>query len=110
MKKLFSIGVILLVLLLNVSCEKEQVTDIVKIENELAAFVSENNVSKCTIELMFANQVNTIYTNESFTISNGFLRIVKVNGNYKTEDRFNLLYLSRYSLASDKVIVLTFAQ
>ena len=110
MKKLFSIGLILLLLFINVSCEKEQLTDIVKIENELAAFVSENNVSKCNVKLMYASQVNIVYTNESFTISNGFLRIVKVNGQYKEEDRFNLLYLSRYSLASDKVIVLTFAQ
>ena len=110
MKKYYQVALITLLLLVSLSCEKEQLTDIDKIENELATFVSDNKIIKCTVELLYANQVNTVFVNESFTISNGFLSIVKVSGQYKNEDRFNLLYLSRYRLSSDKIIVLTFAQ
>ncbi|MBP1672586.1 MAG: hypothetical protein H6Q25_401 [Bacteroidetes bacterium] len=109
MKRLLHFAFILLTITFFVSCEKQPDTDIEIIEKQLQEFVSDNGLSKCTIIDMNGETSHTEHTNVDFSISNGFV-IVNASGNYgEYQDRYNLLYLSKYMLDSNNNLVLYFA-
>ena len=75
-----------------VSCEKEPITDIGVIEKNLKEIVEANNISKCSIYLLYGEQDYTEHQNADFKIEDGFVIVDR--------DRYNLLYLSKYVLTS----------
>ena len=92
-----------------VSCEKEPETDIEIIENQLKDFVSDNGITKCSIILILGETTYTEHENVDFSISGGFV-IIKVSANGEEyQDRYNLLYLSKYMFSVDKNLGLYFA-
>jgi hypothetical protein len=109
MKKLFNLTLILLTLIFFVSCEKEPDTDIEIIESQLKDFVNEHGIKKCSIILMYGETRYTEHENVDFSISNGFV-IVKASANGGDyQDRYNLLYLSKYMLDINNNLGLYFA-
>jgi len=110
MKKIIKYGLITIGFLISVSCEKEiPVTDIEKIEKELKEFVNNNEITKCNIILMYGESTYIEHEDADFSIGGGFV-IVKASANGGTyEDRYNLLYLSRYRLSINNKLGLYFA-
>ncbi|MGE5394012.1 MAG: hypothetical protein ACM3P1_04660 [Candidatus Saccharibacteria bacterium] len=108
MKKLTTILILLFALSFLPSCEKdnESESDITIIENQLKSFVNENNIDKFNIFLISGSNTSYLYSYEAkyVTIQNGFL-IIKTEG---TNERLNLLYLSRFELMGNKTIALYF--
>jgi hypothetical protein len=109
MKRLLNFALILMTLAFFISCEKEPQTDIEIIENQLKNFVSDNDIKKCSIILMYAETTYTEHENVDFSISRGFV-IIKASANGgEYQDRYNLLYLSKYMLDTDRNLGLYFA-
>lgn len=109
MRKLLKLGYLLIAIPFFVSCESsnepENLTDIDKIEGDLNRVVEENGVTKCTIFVYQSDLTQKeIYSNVDFTFSNGFLVISGYDINAKKfEIRFNLLYLSNYSISAGQL-------
>jgi hypothetical protein len=103
MKKLLSLGLMVMVITVIPSCKKDNLeTDIEKIEKELSAFVSENGITKCTIIFNWEGPEQiTVAQNMDFSISGGFVIVRQSSGGFTNEDRYNLLYLSWYSLSTN---------
>ncbi len=107
MNKLLHASVLLIALIGFVSCNNEPVykTDLDKIEAELKGAVKDNNITKCTI---YINQSDlspkVIYSEVDFSISNGFIIITGYNDDSgKYEVRYNLLYLSNYTISGGQL-------
>jgi len=108
MKKLLNLALILFAITVFVSCEKEPDTDIEIIEKQLKDFVSDNGITRCSIILMYGEKTSTEHENVEFSISNGFV-IVKAWAGAQYQDRYNLLYLSKYMFDINNNLGLYFA-
>ena len=90
---------------MNFNVTVANLTELDKIEAELNRVVVENGITKCTIfsyQPDFTQKV--IYSNLDFTISNGCLVFGGYNlNNEKYEIRYNLLYLSDYSVRGGQI-------
>lgn len=102
-QKLFQISLLLLLILVTASCEKEQLSDICLIENEVKAFINDKGITKCSVYIATGDQIQTVLDNEDFTISNGFVKIRTNSSGVFTYYNYNLLYLSNYSYYSQKI-------
>ncbi len=109
MKKLLNFALIVIALSIFVSCEKNTETDIEIIEDQLNEFVSDKGITKCSIILMSGENRNNEHIDVDFSISNGFVIVKGQAGGKEYQDRFNLLYLSRYILYTDNTLGLYFA-
>lgn len=89
----------------NFNVSSENLTDIDKTEAEFKRVVELNGVTKCTIFVYQSDLTQkVIYSNMNFTISNGFLVISGYNlSNEKFEIRYNLLYLSNFTIRGGQV-------
>lgn len=110
MKKLTTILILFSAFFFLPSCEKESEmeTDITIIENQLKLFVDENDIDNFTIYLMYGDHTSMFsytYPAKNVIIKNGFIT-VKTEGN---DERYNLLYLSRFKLMANKTVGLYFA-
>ena len=109
MKRFVKYGVLVLAFLFLLSWKKDVIsTDIEKIEKELKAFINTNDIKKCSIILVSQESSYVEHENTEFSISGGFV-IVKASANGgEYEDRYNLLYLSKYRLSIDNHLGLYF--
>ena len=91
MKKKIVFGICVFILsAVFMSCEKEPVTDIAKIEKELKSVIKENGITKCNIVLLYGEKTYREHRSADFSIKGGFLAV--------DSDRYNLLYLSKYEI------------
>ena len=109
MKQLLVFALILLVPTLFIACEKEPETDIEIIEIQLKDFVEDNGITKCSVVVLFGHTAYTEHEGAEFSIANGFVIINASANGGEYQDRYNLLYLSKYSLGADKYLSLYFA-
>lgn len=107
MKKTLNLVLILITLSLFTSCESD--TDIEIVQNQLQSFVKENKITKCTIIVLDGEYAYTDHQNVDFTIEKGF---VVINGNGENnkvyQERYNLMFLSKYLYNVDNRLVLYF--
>ena len=106
MKKVLNLVLMLITLSLFSSCESD--TDIEIVQNQLQSFVKENKVTKCTIIVQTGENVSTDHQNVDFTIEKGFVVIKGLGLNNKGQERYNLLFLSKYLYNIDNSLVLYF--
>ena len=108
MKKLCTLSLMVILLSLITSCEKNLETDIEVIQNELKQCINDNDITKCDIVVILSDQYNTHWSSVNFSIDDGFVTISESNG---AKDKYNLLYLSRYALQIDteKKIIMFFS-
>lgn len=106
MKKVLNLVLMLITLSLFSSCESD--TDIEIVQNQLQSFVKENKVTKCTIIVQTGENVSTDHQNVDFTIEKGFVVIKGLGLNNKGQERYNLLFLSKYVHTADNKLVLYF--
>ena len=91
------------------ACENEPITDIAKIEKELKTVVKDNGFTKCSVVGMHGESAYTEHDDVDFTISGGFVVVTAYANGGTYEDRYNLLYLSKYMIDIDNKLVLYFA-
>jgi hypothetical protein len=92
-----------------VSCQKESSSEILKTETILKALVEENNVKTCHVLTERHKALVPEYENAEFRIDQGFLMVTTKVKDKPSEHSYSLLYLSRYKVNEENVLVLHFA-
>ncbi len=105
MKKYLLFALILVAPMLFSSCENDLNTDMETIEAQLREFVNLNEVTRCTVVVMQREETFVEHQNVAFELYTGFL-VITASG---TEYRYNLLYLSKYSLDTSNKLILYFS-
>jgi|GEM_PF-4997070 len=106
MKKILNLVLMLITLSLFSSCESD--TDIEIVQHQLQSFIKESKATKCTIIVQTGEKVSTEHQNVDFTIEKGFVVIKGLGLNNKAQERYNLLYLTKYTNTADNKLVLYF--
>ena len=109
MRNVIKLSIILLLSISFFSCEKEPITDIAKIEKELKTVIKDKGFTKCSIIVMYGETTYTEHSDVKFTINGGFVIVKAYVNNTPYEERYNLLYLSKYMIGTDNKLALYFA-
>ena len=91
------------------ACESEPITDITKIEKELKTVVKDKGFTKCSVVVMYGESTYTEHSDVDFTINGGFVVVTAYANGRTYEDRYNLLFMSKYMIDVDNKLVLYFA-
>lgn len=71
--------------------------------------VKEKGLTKCSIVVMYGESTYTEYSDVDFTINGGFITVNTYANGKPYENRYNLLYLSKYMISIDNKLALYFA-
>lgn len=97
MKKLQKLIIALFIVIIAISCQKEEsLTTHERIQNELKSFVSKNKITKCTIKEYDSDSWRYVVNERAFSFNNGFIVVDNLSlDNEKIS--FNLNYLYSYT-------------